>query len=190
MRDDDRGERDGNDHRLLVGRAGLVGEAAEPGGRQLMPEPHHGGARNGFGRDQRQGRPEGADGSEAGERRDAEEDREDERGDAESADPAVVHDLELPLRGRPAAEAVDGVGEAVLVQAAGQDHGREHRERRGDQGRLAEPTATTERRRRRAPTARRRAGRPAPPRRKSGRAGGRGAEPGRRQRGSGKQSPP
>ena len=81
----------------------------------------------------------GPERQEARERRDAEEDREDEGGDPEGADPAVVHDLELPGGGGAAAEAVDRVGEAVLVQAAGEDHRREHREGRGDEGRDVQP---------------------------------------------------
>ena len=46
---------------------------------------------------------------------------EEQRRGAEGADPAVAHDLEAPVAGRPT-EAVGGVGKAVLVQGAGREH--------------------------------------------------------------------
>ncbi len=70
---------------------------------------------------------------------DPDQDREDHRGDPERADPAVVHDGELPFGILAAPEAVDGVGEAVLVEAAGEDHRRHHGKRRGDEGRNVQP---------------------------------------------------
>ena len=54
------------------------------------------------------------------------------RADAVGADAAVAHDLELALPRIAAAETVRGVGEAVLVQAAGHGERRRDRKRRRD----------------------------------------------------------
>ena len=59
--------------------------------------------------------------------------RDRERADAVGADPAVAHDVELALARVAAAEAVGGVGEPVLMQAAGDE------ERRGDRQRRRRP---------------------------------------------------
>ena len=124
---------------------------------------HDRGARNRFGRDQRKRGPERAAGREARQRADAEKDGEDQRRDAIGADPAVVHDLELALRRGPAAEAVDRIGEAVLVQAVGEDHRGQHREAGGRSIRSRRGGARRpEPRRRRGRRARRRPGRRAP----------------------------
>ena len=48
-----------------------------------------------------------------------------------------MHDLQPALDARPA-EAVGDVGKPVLVQGAGQPHGRRHGQRRGDQRRHAD----------------------------------------------------
>ena len=68
------------------------------------------------------------------ERSDAEhpdQDRPDHRSDAVAAVPRVLEDLPAPLR-RPAAHRVGGVGEAVLVERAGDHHAEHHGDRRGD----------------------------------------------------------
>ncbi len=55
---------------------------------------------------------------EARQRADPQQDRQHQRADAVSADPAVAHDVELAFARPAAAEAVRGVGEAVLMQSS------------------------------------------------------------------------
>ncbi len=63
---------------------------------------------------------------EAGDGSHAQHEGKDERRGAVSADLAVAHDLELALRRPARAEAVRGVGQTVLMQAAGdQKRGRD-----------------------------------------------------------------
>ena len=81
--------------------------------------------------------------AEVRQRGDPQHERQNERADAEGADPAVMHDLELALARRAAAEAVGDVGQPILMQTAGNDQrcrDRKHRcrQRRKVQ-RLREP---------------------------------------------------
>ncbi len=99
-------------------------------------------------------------GSAMRERAPSQHEGDDERAGAEGADAAVAHDRELLLAVLAAAETVGGIGEPVLVQAAGGDQRRRERERGA-----AAAAARTEMRssrpaRRSRPRARRRSARP------------------------------
>ncbi len=112
------------------------GERQSVAARRRHKEHHrrHRRAPAGVRRDQRRRNEAGL-----GEARDgvgADQQRDGERADAVGADPAVAHDRELPLARVAAAEAVGGVGEPVLMQAAGDEErrgDRQHRRRPGKQ---------------------------------------------------------
>src|SRR5262249_20758748 len=59
--------------------------------------------------------------------------REHESTSAVGTDSAVAHDLELLFACRSSAEAIERVGETVLMQATGDEHGRRDSEQRRDE---------------------------------------------------------
>src|SRR5437867_3574963 len=73
-------------------------------------------------------------GRELSHRGDLEEQEEDQPDRAKGADTAVAHDAE-PVLGVSAHEPIEAVGEAVEVEAAGEDLPRGHREERGEERR-------------------------------------------------------
>ena len=111
-------------------RAGVVGAEAVGAGDRDGSHRRHG-----------RTPPQGVRGDQPGEggrrteRRDgdhAQHDRAAQRGDPVGAVARVLQDLEAPLAGRPAGDGVGGVGQAVLVEGAGDEDADEHPDRRGD----------------------------------------------------------
>jgi ABC-2 type transport system permease protein len=126
---------DGGRHRLRLADAGREPIAA----RRCNEEHQHwqDRARAGVRRDQRRRHQSRI--VEACQRARPKQDRQDERADAVRADAAVAHDVEFLLAGLAAAEAVRGIGEAVLVQAPGRHERRGDGERGGRPGRQPQP---------------------------------------------------
>jgi hypothetical protein len=101
------------------------------------------GARDGMGGDQGDG---GAlRRTELPQRDGAQPDREDQGRDAIGTDPRVAHDLELAGPVPAAAEAVRHIGEPVLVQGPGEQHGRRDGDQARDQPRKTEHRGEPER---------------------------------------------
>ena len=117
--------------------AGAGGEAVGAGHGQRRHDRGQGGARRRAGSNQGyhhvRWRRQGGEGASARQQ------PQDQRERAIAADPRVPHDAQLVLARAAAAEAVGDVGEAVLVQRAGQPDRRGERHRGGGQRRQAEP---------------------------------------------------